>query len=140
MKKFFQYSVYFQYIFTFVCALTPLTEKQFVLPINFPGLNETLYAYSTYNYWLVYAYELMLLHSIMYALLFYLCLVVNSIYFGTTMLEILKNKIKFLGNYGKPLYRPKKNINEELLSCIKMHLKIKEFVNFCKKFQEFNYV
>lgn len=138
MKKFFRYSVYFQWVFTFVCALTPLTEKQFVLPIHFPGLDESLYAYGTPYYFLVYAYELWLLFSIMYALLFYLCLVVNSIYFGTTMLEILKNKISLLGNSGTSL--KKKDLSKEIVSCIKMHLKIKLFVNIIYRTFAINFI
>lgn len=121
MRKFFQGSVYFHWIFSFICTLVPLTEKELVLPVYFPGFDESSYQFNTRYYWLVYACQVVLLSSIMNALLFYLCLVVNCIYFGTTMTQILKYKISCLGVIGKDL-------DEEILICIKIHLQIKDYI------------
>lgn len=126
MKKFFQFSNYFFYIFFLLCALTPFVEKHITCQIYLPGLNESFYEFNTFSFWVLYIVQNLLVFFNLAAFKFYICLIVNFIKFGTTLMQILKYKIKLLSFSEN--HESKKHLNEEIVSCIKMHLDIKEYV------------
>lgn len=134
MRKFYLSSHYFFTIFNGLAALTPIFEKHLLCQIYIPGLNEALYAYNTPFYWLFYASQCLIVTLALFGFKYYICLLVNCIHFGTSMIRILKYKIKALGVSDESLKKihERKNedlkLKEDILSCIKMHLEIKVFV------------
>lgn len=134
MKKLYLSIHYFFIVFSGLAALTPTFEKKLLCQIYFPGFDETLYAYHTPYYWLFYISQICIITLSLWGFKYYICLLINCICFGTTMLRILKCKIKALGvseEYSTQIHQRRKEdlkLKEEILSCIKMHLDIKEFV------------
>lgn len=141
MKKFFRWFRYFFNAFLVICIINPLYEKNLLCSVYLPGLNEIFYEFNTPLFWLFYSVQVCLLYFAVIGLSFYVCLALTFIFFGTTMLQILKYKIKSLKVFEKPAQKvqePKmvemitiKDINEEIVTCIKMHLDIKGFVSIC---------
>lgn len=135
MKKFFRLSNYFFYACVSLCAVTPFVENHLICQIYMPGFSESFYKFNSPLYWLFYIIQNILIYFGIACLKFYICFVVNCIYFGTTMLKILKIKVKSLTihktlkNLQQEEIETKKDLNEEIIACIKMHLEIKEFVS-----------
>lgn len=132
MKKFFRFSNFFFYACVSVCAATPFVENHLICQIYMPGFSEHLYKFNTPLFWLFFIIQNILIYFGIACLKFYICFVVNCIYFGTTMMQILKLKVRSL-KMRKPLepmseLEAKKILNEEIVGCIKMHLEIKTFV------------
>lgn len=135
MKNFYLSLHYFFIVFCSLAVLTPLFEKHLLLRIYFPWVDEALYAYNAPLYWPLYVAQSALITLALFGFKYYICLVVNFIYFGTTLMRILIYKIKALKYTEslKPIHERKKEdlqLKDEILSCIKIHLEIKEFVYF----------
>lgn len=149
MKQFFSAITTYIYVFSLSCAMTPFAAKKLLLPSYFPGLDESLYQYNTIYYWLFYIAQTIIVSCELFVLKFYICLVVNFTYFGTTLLQILNYKIKSLGNCnhtsseinGKKMvkFNTKKDLNKEILSCIEMHHEIIEHVHIVSMAINFYY-
>lgn len=135
MKKFFRFSNFFFYACVSLCVVTPFVEHHLLCQIYMPGFNESLYKFNTPCFWLFYIIQNILIYFGIACLKFYICFVVNCIHFGTTMLQILKLKIKSL-KIDKLLkeiqineLEAKEGLNEKIVACIKMHLEIKGLVS-----------
>lgn len=129
MKKFEKACHYFFVCFLFFAATTPFFEKHLTCQIFLPGFDESLYEYNTVYFWLFYVIQNMLMYYALTSFKFYICLIVNFIHFGTTMLKVLKLKVRALRITKKTLMEMEKldsKLTEEIMSCIKMHIEIKE--------------
>lgn len=98
------------------------------MQVYFPGTNELLYADGTPLFWLISVFQVFQVGFSTVALKVYICLVVNCTYYGTTLMEILKYKITFLGISKVNEDETIMDLNKEIISCIKMQLDIKGFV------------
>lgn len=128
MKTFFLSCHYFFCVFFVLAAGAPFVEKRLTCRVFVPGLNESLYVFNTPLFWLFYVWQFFFMAQALALFKFYICLVTNFLYFGTTLMEILKLKIRSLDNMSG---KTKKDLilNENLMICIKFHLEIMEFVN-----------
>lgn len=140
MKQFFRAITTYIFVFSLSCAMTPFAAKKLLLPSYFPGLDESIYEYNTPYFWIFYIMQTIIVSFELFVLKFYICLIVNFTFFGTTMMQILNYKIKSLGTCSQPTNKingkkmvkleTKKDLNKEILTCIKMHLEIIKYVNF----------
>lgn len=141
MKKFFRFSNFFFYACVSLCVVTPFVENHLICQIYMPGVNESFYKFNTPYYWLFYMIQNILIYFGVACLKFYICFVVNCIYFGTTMLQILRLKVKSLKYPTKKArLETHKSLNENIVDCIKMHLEIKGLVSFQQFYQNIMYI
>lgn len=136
MKRFFRAITTYIVVFSLSCAMTPFAAKKLLLPSYFPGLDERYYEYNTPYFWIFYVIQTIIVSFELSVLKFYICLIVNFTYFGATMMQILNYKIKSLGTYNRPTnkingnemvkFETRKDLNDGILTCIKMHLEIIE--------------
>lgn len=132
MKKLHRISIYFLNTFVFFVAMSPFFEKHLVMQLELPGVKKNFVKFNTIGFWLLYIQQTILDYFAMSAFLLYMRIIINFIYFSTTLLEILRYKIKSLGileESNESETDEVKDLKEEILNCIKMHLEIKEFCN-----------
>lgn len=140
MKMFERITYYFFSVFYICSAITPIFQQHLLCQVYIPYIEESFYELYTPSFWLICIGQNIVIHFALFAFKFYICLLVNFICFGETLMQILKYKVRSLGNLKKPLRRiskndefeSKKRLNAEIVSCIKMHIEIKEFVYFIK--------
>lgn len=134
----FRWTRYFFNVFSLVCFINPLIEKKLLCAIYVPGLTESAYDFNTPIYWLFYVAQNLILYFGVTSFSFYVCIILTFIFTGTTMMQILKHKIKSLTLTRKPIGKLNKtkivqiekteSLNSEIVSCIKMHLEIKGYI------------
>lgn len=141
LKKFFRYSRYFFNLFVFLCVINPIIEKNLLLSIYIPGFNDIVYDFKSPIYWFFYISQIYFIYFAVISFEFSNCTFLTFIFFGTTKMKILKYKIRSLKiteklvkkltepKIGKPSEK-RKDLNKEIVSCIKMHIEIKGFVSF----------
>lgn len=138
MKKIHKISQFFFTIFLISVTVTPILSKHLLMLVYFPGLNEKFYAINTPFYWLIFISQTFLSHFVLISLQFYICVILTFICFGTNMIKILKLKVKALGIVEKSIGKQfemkvveidkEKDLKADIVTCIKMHLQIKQYV------------
>lgn len=120
--------------------INPIIQKNLLLPIYIPGFNDIVYDFESPIYWMFYICQIYFIYFAIISFEFASCTILTFIFFGTTKIKILKYKIRSLKiteNLVKKLHERKiaeiakpKDLNEEIISCIKMHIQIKGSVFF----------
>lgn len=129
MKRIFQFFTYFFGIFFIFASGSPFVDSQLTCRIYIPGVDDALFTFNKPLFWLFYGVQFFLMLQALETFKFYILLVVNFIQFGTTMMQILKLKVRALVKLNEDTKHTLK-LNEELRACIKLHLEIKEYVLF----------
>lgn len=136
MKRIFQFFTYFFGIFFVLASGSPFVDNQLTCRIYIPGVDEALFIFNTPLFWFFYTVQFFLMLQALETFKFYILLVVNFIQFGTTLMQILKLKVRALVKLNEETKHNSK-LNEELTTCIKFHLEIKEFDIFLLYLRQF---
>lgn len=127
--KLFRGSSFFAGFFLLFCILNPIFEKNLVTPLHIPGIDESLYSSDTIVWWILLVQQSIVYYYVLVLVIMYTSAFISFIQFAIAMIKIMKYKINLL----QKLDVAGKELNDKIISCIKLHLEILKYIyKYCK--------